>query len=89
MSGYILRISDQAKDDIKQHIKSGNKSVVNKITLLLEELVIDPFKGTGKPEQLKYSLAGTWSRRINKEHRLIYEVTDDIVLILSAKGHYS
>jgi toxin YoeB len=53
MSGYIIRFSDQAKDDISHHKKSGNKAVVKKITLLLEELAIHPFTGTGKPEPLK------------------------------------
>jgi toxin YoeB len=47
-----------------------------------------PFTGTGKPELLKHKLSGIWSRRINKEHRLIYEVKDDIVFILSVRGHY-
>jgi len=88
MSGYTLRFSEQSKEDICQHKKSGNKSVVNKITLLLEELVLHPFTGTGKPEPLKHSLAGCWSRRINKEHRLVYDIIEGNVLILSAKGHY-
>ena len=88
MSSYILRFSEQAKDDIRQHKKSGNKSVVNKITLLLEGLVRHPFTGSGKPEPLKHNLTGTWSRRINREHRLVYEVDDDNIMILSAKGHY-
>ncbi|MBK9257207.1 MAG: Txe/YoeB family addiction module toxin [Saprospiraceae bacterium] len=88
MSSYVLRFSDQAKDDIRLHKKSGNKSVVNKITLLLEELVLHPFTGTGKPEPLKHILTGFWSRRINREHRLIYEVSDNVIFILSAKGHY-
>jgi toxin YoeB len=56
--------------------------------LLLEELTEHPFDGTGKPELLKYELAGLWSRRINQEHRLVYQVFDDVVVILSAKGHY-
>lgn len=88
MSSYILRFSEQAKEDIRQYKKSGNKSVFNKITLLLEELVVHPFTGTGKPEPLKHSLTGCWSRRINREHRLVYEVSDNLVFILSAKGHY-
>ncbi len=88
MSSYILRFSEQAKDDIRQHKKSGNKSVVNKITLLLEELAKHPFTGTGKPEPLKHYLTGCWSRRINREHRLVYEVDDDVILVLSVKGHY-
>lgn len=88
MSSYTLYISDQAKDDIRLHKKSGNKAVLNKITLLLGELTLHPFSGTGKPEPLKHTLAGCWSRRINREHRLVYEVTDGIVSVLSAKGHY-
>ena len=88
MNSYILRFSEQAKEDIRNHKKSGNKAVVNKITLLLEELTEHPFDGTGKPELLKYELAGLWSRRINQEHRLVYQVFDDVVVILSAKGHY-
>ena len=88
MKGYTLRFSDQAKVDISNHKKSGNKAVVKKITLLLEELTQHPFKGTGKPEPLKYTLKDCYSRRINREHRLIYEVVDNVVLIHSAKGHY-
>jgi len=88
MNSYILRFSEKAKEDIKLHKKSGNKSVVNKITLLLEELTNHPYIGSGKPEPLKYSLSGYWSRRINREHRLVYEVTDSVINILSAKGHY-
>lgn len=47
-----------------------------------------PFTGTGKPEPLKHDLSGCWSRRINGEHRLIYEVSGDTIFSLSAKGHY-
>jgi toxin YoeB len=56
--------------------------------LLLEELSAHPFTGTGKPGPLKHSLSGCWSLRINREHRLVYEVADSVVIILSAKGHY-
>ena len=47
-----------------------------------------PIGGTGKPEPLKHDLNGKWSRRINKEHRLVYEVLDDSILLHSARGHY-
>ncbi|NLN24081.1 MAG: Txe/YoeB family addiction module toxin [Bacteroidetes bacterium] len=88
MNSYTLRFSEQAIDDIRQHKKTGNKAVINKVILLLEELTQHPFTGTGKPEPLKYNLSGMWSRRINKEHRLVYEVQENTVFILSAKGHY-
>lgn len=86
---YHLDFTDKAKQDIAAHQKSGNKVVLNKLLSLLEELSEHPFSGTGKPEPLKHSLSGTWSRRINKEHRLVYEVNENIVFILSVKGHYN
>ncbi len=86
--GYHLDFTDKAREDIVFHKKSGNKAVLNKLLLLLEEMTLHPFSGTGKPEPLKHQLSGMWSRRINKVHRLVYEVDDDSVIILSAKGHY-
>jgi len=56
--------------------------------MLLKELSENPFDGTSKPEPLKYELTGCWSRRINQEHKLVYEVQKDTLAILSAKGHY-
>jgi len=55
---------------------------------LIDEIVKKPFEGTGKPEPLKGNLKGYWSRRINEEHRLIYKVLDEGIVIMSAKGHY-
>jgi toxin YoeB len=86
--GFHLDFTDKAKEDISAHQKAGNKAVLNKLLKLLEELAEHPFTGTGKPELLRHKLSGIWSRRINKEHRLIYEVKDDIVFILSVRGHY-
>jgi toxin YoeB len=85
--GYHLDFSTQANNDIDYYKKSGNKAILKKILILLNELAEHPFEGTGKPE-LKYEFSGYWSRRITKEHRLIYEVDGNSVLILSAKGHY-
>lgn len=85
---YHLDFSDQTKSDIEFHKTSGNKAILKKIFSFLEELSEHPFTGTGKPEPLKYNLSGSWSRRINKEHRLVYEVVNDSVNVLSAKGHY-
>jgi toxin YoeB len=86
---YQLDFSDQAKSDIDFHEKSGNKAILKKLFVLLNELTEHPFEGTGKPEPLKHSLTGSWSRRINLEHRLVYEVVQETVLIYSAKGHYN
>lgn len=85
---YLLNFTKQAVEDIEFFKRSGNKAVLKKLKVLLEELSEHPFEGTGKPEQLKYDLSGCWSRRINQEHRLVYEITDTAVFILSAKGHY-
>jgi len=85
---YQLDFSDQAKSDIDFHKKTGNKIVLKKIFVLLNELTEHPFEGTGKPEALKHNLTGYWSRRINLEHRLVYEVLEDTILLHSAKCHY-
>jgi len=85
---YHLDFSKQAQIDIEFHKKSGNKTTLKKLLVLLTELTEHPFTGNGKPEQLKYNLSGLWSRRINREHRLVYEVGADSVFVHSAKGHY-
>ena len=85
---YHLDFTDKAKEDIAYHRKTGNRAVLNKTLALLEELSEHPFSGTGKPEAMKHNLSGLWSRRINREHRLVYEVEEDTVFILSVKGHY-
>jgi len=85
---YILEVSKQAQKDIDFHKKSGNKVALKKLLILFTELTTHPFTGTGKPELLKHNLAGLWSRRINQEHRLVYEVENSTVFIYSAKGHY-
>ena len=59
-----------------------------KIVSLLAEIAKSPFEGTGKPEPLKYALKGKWSRRINQEHRLVYEVKDEVIIVLSCRYHY-
>jgi toxin YoeB len=68
-----------ALDDIKIHVK---------INALIKETMRDPFHGTGKPEPLKGNWSGHWSRRISKEHRLVYKIQNDQVVIASCKFHY-
>jgi len=62
--------------------------VFDKINALIAEIMRDPFHGTGKPEPLKWDWAGYWSRRITREHRLVYKVAKDQVTIASCKYHY-
>jgi toxin YoeB len=87
---YTLEFSKTALEDIEKHKKSGSKSTLKKIKVLLNELMEHPATGTGQPELLKYNLAGLYSRRINKNHRLIYSIKEEIVSVhvLSAWSHY-
>ncbi len=84
----VVEYTLKATEDIESFRKSGQPNILRKIRQLIEATLQDPFTGIGKPEPLKYDLSGTWSRRINKEHRLVYEVLDDRIFVLSAKGHY-
>ena len=77
-----------AKADLDFFIKAGNKSILKKITQLIEAITETPFEGVGKPV-LKYELAGIWSRRINQEHRLVYDVIGEKIIIHSLRGHYN
>ncbi len=77
-----------ADDDLNFWIKSGNKTILKKISQLIRSIQDSPYQGLGKPEGLKHNLTGLWSRRINQEHRLVYEVDNGKLYIHSAKGHY-
>jgi len=90
MGKFRLEVMEEAKKDISKHLKAGNKSIIKKLDKILVELTEHPYIGEGQPEALKHNLSGLWSRRLNKEHRLIYEVKEDIVtvFVISAMGHY-
>ena len=77
-----------AKVDLEFWTKTSNKTIIKKITQLIASIKENPFEGIGKPEPLKHGLSGCWSRRINKEHRLVYEILESKILIHSARGHY-
>lgn len=86
-----IKLLEQAKADLEYWKKTGNKAIMNKITALLKDIVEHPYTGIGKPEALKYELAGKWSRRINSEHRIIYSVHDNQieVYVFSMRYHYT
>lgn len=65
-----------------------DKKIRTKIIQLLKETAKEPFKGIGKPEPLKHQYKGCWSRRVNKEHRLVYQVLDDSIVVISCMFHY-
>ncbi|WP_104906496.1 Txe/YoeB family addiction module toxin [Nostoc sp. 'Lobaria pulmonaria (5183) cyanobiont'] len=65
-----------------------DKKIFKKILELIRDIQRDSFAGIGKPEPLKYELQGYWSRRITDEHRLVYKVQEDLLIILTCKYHY-
>lgn len=78
---------DDAREDYL-YWQQYDKSMLKKINALIKEITRTPFQGTGKPEPLKENLSGFWSRRINQEHRLVYTVEKDAVIILQCRYHY-
>lgn len=87
---YTLILTPQAEEHLAEWKKSGQKKTIDKIIRLFSELIEHPTTGTGQVEQLKGDLAGMWSRRINKEARMVYSIEDETVTVtvVSLKGHY-
>lgn len=71
-----------------QHWVQTDRATLKRINRLIDDVLRDPFTGIGKPEQLRHVLSGAWSRRITEEHRLVYLVDGDDVVILQARYHY-
>ena len=78
---------DESWEDYLYWQKTDKKKL-QRINELLRDIARQPFDGIGKPEPLKHQLAGYWSRRIDEEHRLIYQVRDDEILIAKCRFHY-
>lgn len=74
-------------DDLRYWAEE-DKQILLKIFELMKDIQRNPFSGIGKPEPLKHKFKGFWSRRINREHRLIYKVTKETVIIVSCRFHY-
>ncbi len=68
--------------------QATDKKNLKRINQLIKEISRDPYVGIGKPEPLKGNLTGFWSRRIDKEHRLVYVVEGEDIIIISCRGHY-
>jgi toxin YoeB len=68
--------------------QTEDKKLLKKINELIKDIQRTPYTGIGKPEPLKFDLAGLWSRRIDREHRLVYQVNGDELLIYSCRYHY-
>jgi toxin YoeB len=84
---YEITIEDKALQHI-QFFKKHDLAIAKKIQNLLAELLKNPFQGLGKPEPLKFELSGYWSRRITREHHMVYAVRGEKISVISCKYHY-
>ena len=82
-----LIFSDNAWEDYL-YFQTQDKKTLKRINLLIKEIQHTPFESVGKPEQLKHALSGYWSRRINQEHRIVYKVHENDLLIAQLRHHY-
>lgn len=82
MSRYTVEIKEQAQQDLKA-LRKSEPNAYQKALALISELYDHPTTGTGKPERLKGGDGALWSRRINKKHRLVYEIIDTVVMWMS------
>ena len=82
-----VKITPRFENDYKYWIKS-DKTIIKRILKLIESIKTSPFSGIGKPEVLKYELQKCWSRRISYEHRLVYMVIENEIILLSCRFHY-
>lgn len=67
---------------------AGERTILKRINRMIEEAVRDPAAGIGKPERLSQNLSGYWSRRITDEHRLVYQLRDEELVVVQARYHY-
>ena len=79
--------TDEAWEDFEYWLKQDKKTL-KRILLLLKDIDRNGNEGIGKPEPLKRNLSGWWSRRIDDEHRIVYKVENNFIIIASCKGHY-
>ena len=82
-----ILMSKNAWEDFEYWL-DHDKTVAKKIRRLIKEIQREPFRGIGKPEPLKNQWSSYWSRRITNEHRLVYKIQDDILIIVQARYHY-
>jgi toxin YoeB len=82
-----LEFDPAAFEDLAWWVQQDRKKAL-RIIKLIQQIQAEPFSGIGKPEPLKHDLAGCWSRRIDEEHRLVYEVLESKIRILACRYHY-
>ncbi len=82
-----LVFAENAWDDYLYWQKT-DKTILKRINALIKDITREPFEGIGKPEPLKHALSGYWSRRINDEHRIVYKIQNNSLLIAQLRYHY-
>ena len=83
-----IRLIDESEKDLTHWEKTNNSKILKRISELFTSMLESPRKGIGKPEPLKHNLSGYWSRRIDKENRIVYRIEGEIIWVISLKGHY-
>ncbi|CAK0767912.1 ribosome-dependent mRNA interferase toxin YoeB [Gammaproteobacteria bacterium] len=84
----MISFRDRAWNDYL-HWQMTDRAALKRINLLIKDIQRDPFSGIGKPEPLRHSLTGLWSRRIDGEHRLVYAVEEDNIIVVQCRYHYA
>ena len=85
---FKIEFTETALEDYEYWKKTNNQKIIDKIKILLKNIQETPFTGLGKPEPLKHQLSGYWSRRINREHRIVYKVEREIIFVIALRHHY-
>lgn len=83
----MISFEDAAWDDYL-YWQQTDKAMLLRINALIRDIQRDPFAGIGKPEPLKFNFSGYWSRRIDDEHRVVYKVDEDEIILAQLRGHY-
>lgn len=84
---FELFFTSQAQEDL-EYWRRTDQRISKRIERLLADMAIRPFTGLGKPEPLRHQLAGYWSRRITREHRIVYRVAGDTIFVAQCRFHY-
>jgi len=82
-----IQFTEEAWKDF-EWLLDNDKQLVKRIRTLLKDTLRNPTEGIGKPEKLRFDLSGYWSRRINDEHRLVYKIEKDTIIVISCRYHY-
>ena len=83
----LISLTEEAWEDYL-YWRTTNKQNVKRINTLIKSMLRTPFEGIGKPEPLKHDLSGSWSRRIDQENRIVYDVADNQIIIIQCRYHY-